>query len=197
MTNLIFATPWYLLLTLVVVGCVVAWTGNQRQLAGARNFGLGLIGLAVLLFTLSFFFETDLEQVKRLNKELVQSVPAQDWSKMSDLLDPDATMGTVDGTLFGNRKALVDGARAAATTYGLKSVTITGTEESQDASRDITVNINVLSKQDATEGVGIPGTLSSWQMVWGQVNKQWRCRQILCLKVGGETGSHAGKIFNR
>ncbi len=196
MTNLLFATPWYLLLTLVAVGGVIASTGNKRQQAGPRNAGLGLIGLAVVLFTLSFFFETDLEQVKRLNKELVQSVPDKNWTKMADLLDPDATMGTVEQTFYGNRKALVDGARGSADRWGLKSVVITNTELAQDASRDITVDINVLSKQDATESMGIPGTPSSWQMVWGQTNKQWRCKQIKCLKIGGDTGSHVEKFIH-
>jgi len=194
MMNLIFATPWYLLLTLVVVGGVVAWTGNQRQQARTRNVGLGLIGLAAALFTVSFFVETDLEKVKRLNKDLVQSVPDQNWSKLAELLDPDATMGTVDGTFFSNREALVKGAKDAAARWGLKSVTITGTEETQDASRDITIDINVLSKQDATEGI-VAGTLSSWRMVWTPVNKDWRCRQILCLKIGTDTGSHVGKYI--
>ena len=194
MTNLLFATPWYLLLTLAAVGGVVAWTGNQRQQAGPRNVGLGLIGLAVALFTVSFFVETDLEKVKRLNRELVQSVPDHNWSKMADLLDPDATLTTVDATLFANRKDLVKGAQDAAGRWGLKSVTITGTQETQDAS-GITLDVNVLSKQDATEGVGIPGTLSSWRMLWDRAAKDWHCHQITCLKIGGESGSRAGRFI--
>ena len=194
MTNLLFATPWYLWLTLVIVGGVVAWTGNQRQQAGTRNVGLGLIGAAALLLVLSFLVETDLEKVKRLNGELVQSVPKHDWVKMADLLEPDATLGTVDATLFGDRASLVRGAQDAAGRWVLRSVTVTGTEERQDPS-GITIDVNVLSKQDATEGFGFPGTLSSWRMLWESDGKDWRCHQITCLKIGNEDSSRLSRLI--
>ncbi len=192
MANLLFAIPWYLLLTLAGVGGVLFWSGNQKQQARPRNVGLGLIGLAVLIFALGFVFETDLQKVKRLNGELVQSVPRRDWVKMSALLDPDATLGTVDGTLFSNRAALVNGAKTNADQWGVKSVTVTRTDETQDPS-GITVDIDVLSRQDATESFGLPVTVSSWRMVWEPAGKDWVCHQITCLKIGNENGARAGQ----
>jgi hypothetical protein len=195
MTNLLFATPWYIWLTLALVGGVVAWSGNQRQQARTRNVGLALIGASALLLVLSYFVETDLEKVKRLNAELVQAVPNHNWTTMTDLLDPGATLGTVDATLFANRAALVKGAQAAADRWGLKSVAITGTEERQDPSSAITVDINVLSKQDATDSF-IPGTTSTWEMLWERDDHgEWHCNQITALKIGGEDSSHVAKYI--
>ncbi len=193
--TLLYATPLYVLLTLLLAGGIAAWTGNQRQKPTMRNVGLGLIALAVVLLTVSFLVETDLEKVKRLNKELVQAVPNRNWPKFADLLDPDATLGTVETTIFGNRDKLVQGAKAAAEQWGVTSATITGTDETQDASKDVTIDINVLTKQDKTDGV-LPGTLSSWRMVWSPTGKEWHCRQIICLKIGNEQGGHVEKFIH-
>ena len=187
MTNLLIAPPWYLLLTLVIVGCVVAFSGNQRQQARTRNAGLVLLAVAAVWFGLGFVFETDLAKVKRLNGQLVQSVPGRDWGKFAELLDPDATLDVVGGTLFDNRAALVAGAKADADASGLKSVAVLRTEEKQGTPDTIIVDIDVLSRQDATENMGFPNTTSSWRMQWERDEKAWRCHQITCLKIGNES----------
>jgi hypothetical protein len=194
MTNLLFATPWWLLLTLLVVGGVVAWSGNKRQDGRTRNVGLGIVAFTVLLAVVGHFVETDQEKVTRLNGELVQSVPNQDWVKMTDLLDPDATLGTTSMTIFGNRADLVNGAKHNVAQWGLRSVVVTGSELTQHGD-GIEVKIRVLSKQDSTEGL-VPGTTSDWSMMWDRdAQKQWHCHQIYCLGIGGEKSASVGRYF--
>ncbi len=194
MTTLLSA-PWWLLLTLAFVGAIVAWSGLQKQQAGPRNVGLAIIGLAVLLFGLGFLVESDLDKVKRLNGELVQSVPKQDWVKMTSLLDADATLGAVGSTAFPNRTALVNGAKADVDHWGLKSVAVTHTDLKQDES-GITVDINVLSQQDATSNFGFDRVTSSWRMVWDRDDaKQWHCHQITCIAIGSDTSAGVGQYL--
>lgn len=193
MMEFLFATPWYYFVTLGLIGAVVAWTGNQRGQASTRNAGLGIIGLMVAWAVVGHFVETDLEQVHRLNNELVQAVPSQDWSKFTELLDPDVTLGTTGGTLFSNRSQLVEGAKGATERWGLQSVAVTYQSDVQDPT-GITVDVTVITKQSKTEGF-LPMTNSSWRFQWEKINKQWHCHQITCLKIGQENGGNVGKFI--
>ena len=195
MFNLIFGAPWWLLLTLAGVGVVVAWSGLKRQDGRTRNVGLGLIGLVAVLLVAGHFVETDQQKVKRLNAEMVQSVPGQDWSKFADLLDGDVTLKTTTSTIYTNRAALVAGAKDNVVRWGLRSVTITNADLKQDGSTDITVSMSVLSKQDSTEGFFAGGVPSTWEMIWDRTESGWHCHQITCLGVGSEKSGSVGRYF--
>lgn len=192
MTDLLFATPWWLPATIVVAGMVVFISGNKRQLTGTRNAGLGLILLAVLLVGISYFVETDRERVSRQTRELIDAVEARDWSKMKSLLDPRVGMAAVNGPpIYNNREAVLQGAQGAAERYGLKSVTVTSLEAQQDAA-DITVSVSVFSVQEATMGRPLP---SSWQFAWGQTGEQWALLRITCLKIGDQNVRQIRGLF--
>ena len=199
MADYLFAAPWWLLLTLAVIGVSVAWSGNQRQDAKTRNLGLVVLAVAALMFAARFFYETDEARVTRLNRELVQAVPGRDWSKFADLLDADATLGDVSGSFFNDRTAIVNGAKSDVDRWGLKTVSITNTQVKQDktvsgSGGDITVDITVLSTQTVSEGF-IPAVTSNWRMVWDRQAGQWHCRSITCLGIGSDKSGNVGRYI--
>ncbi len=190
MTDLIFATPWWLLALLVVVGGVIGWSGLAKQQAGPRNIGLGLIGLAVVLFTLSFFVETDKEKVSRLSLELVKSVQDQDWSKFASLLDANASLDGDGTTLYPNRNELVQGAKDKSRQYNLTAVSAKVTQVEQQPI-GILVDIDATSRQSAM-GMEFP-VQSSWKMHWDKIGGDWHLHQLTCVSIGGP-GQPSGPV---
>lgn len=182
MSDLLFATPWWLVGSLIIVGGVVFWSGNNRQQKGPQKVGVALIALAIVLKTLSFFIETDKEKVTRHTNELVAAVQNRDWSKFSSLLDDDVSLDTVDGTVCPNRELLVATARADAEGDNLTNVSahITGVE--QDAT-GITVDLDVSGQVTDSLGYPVP---TSWKLNWDRAGTDWHLHEITCLKIGNE-----------
>jgi hypothetical protein len=193
MSDLLFATPWWLLGSLVVVGAILFWTGNTRQLKGPQAAGVGLVILAILLKTLSFFIETDKEKVTRHTRELVAAVQSRDWTTFSSLLDDDVSLDTPAGTVFSKRDELVRGAKADTDTYTLTNVTAKVTDVQQDET-GITVDLDAWSEQAATFGYRVP---SSWKLSWDRAGSDWHLHQITCLKIGTENTNRLGQLIGK
>ncbi len=193
MVDLLFATPWWLLASLIFVGAIVFWSGNNRQQNGPRAAGVALTVLAILLKTVSYFVETDKEKVARQTNELVTSVQNRDWSKFATMLDPDVRLGTAIGTLFANRDALVKGAKADADTYNLNNLSARVTDVEQDQ-LGITVDIDAWSEQTASMGMRVP---SSWKLSWDQSGKDWRLHEVTCLRIGNEKVDQIDRLLGK
>jgi hypothetical protein len=185
MTDLLFSTPWWLPTAIIVAGVFVFVTANARQISGARNVGAGLVLLAFVLMLVSYLVETDKERVVRQSRELVKSVEQRDWPKMRSLLDPQVSLAIVGASIYNDREQLVQGAQHSVDQHGLKSVVITSLD-AERAQSVITVDIDVLSEQDATMGRPVP---SSWQFDWEKRGKDWVLDKITCLKIANEQGT--------
>jgi hypothetical protein len=194
MTELLFATPWWLVITLVIVGGVVFRAGNNARQKGAKIVGLVLIGIAILLKTISFFVETDKEKVTRQTSALVTAVQQRDWTTFNSLLEDDVSLKTNLGTVFPNRDALVKGAREDTETYNLTSVSARVTSVAADDADTITVDINASSQQAATLGYPVP---SSWKLIWEKTGKDWRLHEVTCLSIGNEKSADIGRYLGR
>jgi hypothetical protein len=191
MTDLLFATPWWLPTAIIVAGIVVFISGNKRQKIGMRNTGAGLLLLAVALMAVSYLVETDREKVTRQTRELVKAVETRDWPKMQSMLDARVSLATVMGPIYANRDLVVQGAKDSVEHYGLKSVMVKSVEAGE-GSTDITVSMDVFSVQDATMGQLVP---SSWQLDWSQNGKDWVLFRITCLKIGNQSVSQFRSLF--
>jgi hypothetical protein len=193
MTDLLFATPWWLLGSLIFVGAVIFWTGNTRQLKGPQKLGIALIVLAIVLKTMSFFVETDKEKVTRHSNELVAAVQSRDWTKFASLLDQDVSLATGNGTVFPNRDALLRGAKADTETYNLTNLSahITGVEQDETG---ITVDMDAWSEQSASFGMQVP---SSWKLNWDRSGKDWLLHQVTCLRIGNERTDRIGRLIGK
>jgi hypothetical protein len=182
MSDLLFATPWWLLASLIVVGGVFFWSGNNKQQKSPKLVGIGLIVLAIVLKITSFFVETDKEKVTRHTKELVAAVQKRDWDKFGSLLESDASLKTANVTVFPNRAALLQGAKTDTENYNPTNVSASITNIEQDAT-GITVDIDAASEQPASMGMRIP---SSWKLLWEKEGDDWRLHEVTCLKIATE-----------
>ena len=179
MSDLLFAVPWWLFVSLIVAGCVVFWSGNNRNQNGPRMVGLGLVVVALLLKGLSFFVETDKEKCVRQTHELVNSVVAGDWKKAESLMDPKVSMGLVSATVYADRAALIKGAQDGCTTYGLKACHVMSIKATQTQSL-ITLNMNVVTEQDSTMGRPLP---SNWEIEFERTESGWEIDRLTCLSI--------------
>jgi hypothetical protein len=193
MSDLVFSAPWWLLGSLVIVGAVVFWSGNNRQQSGPKSVGIGLMALAVLLFVVSLLVETDKEKVTRHTNELVTAVQNRDWKTFTSLLDEDVSLGTPNGSIFSNRDALVAGAKADTDNYNLTNVSAHVTGVEQDAT-GITVDIDAWSEQTASMGYRVP---SSWKLFWDRDGKDWRLHEVTCLRIGNEKTDQIGRLIGK
>jgi len=193
MSDLLFAIPWWLFISLILAGCIVFWSGNNRNQNGPRVAGIGLIVIALLLKGISFFVETDKQKCERQTNELVKAVQARDWSKFSSLLDPDVSLGTMAGSNFSNREALVKGAARDCESYKLTDVSAKVTGVVQDNS-GVTVDIDATSRQDASFGYPVP---SSWRIFWDKTGKDWHVHEITCLSIYQQKPDQIGQMIGK
>ncbi len=185
MSDLIFATPWWLPTGLIVVGVILVVGGNGRQQKGTRNAGVGLLVVAVVVVLLSHFVDTDRKRAARQTKELIAAVQDRDWSKMTALLDDDATVSTPFGQLYGNRREIVDEAKALSERHGLKAVGGSMVRETQD-NAGIVVLMDTSATVDAG-GMGAYPVPSVWEFDWQETAGEWHVHQITCVSIGGKT----------
>jgi hypothetical protein len=193
MSELLFSAPWWLLGSLVIVGGVLFWSGNNRQQKGPKLTGICLVGLAALLFVVSYLVETDKEKVTRHTNELVKAVQNRDWRTFGSLLDEDASLNTGSGTIFPNRQLLVAGAQADTDNYNLTNVSahVSGVEQDETG---ITVDIDAWSEQSASMGYRVP---SSWKLLWDRDGKDWKLHEVTCLRIGNEKTDQIGHLIGK
>lgn len=193
MTDLIFATPWWLLGTLIVVGGVIFWSGNKRQQDTPRKIGIALIVLAILLKTLDFFVETDKEKVTRHTNELVTAVQKRDWPTFSSLMDDDVSLGTSNGTICPNRDALVKLAKTDVENHNLANLSAKVTAIQQDAI-GITVDLDAFSEVSDSLGYSVP---SSWKLTWDKTGNDWHLHEVTCLTIGNDNVNSIGQLIGK
>ena len=185
MSDLIFAIPWWLFGSLILVGGIVFWTGMKQQEKNPMYVGVVLVLLAFGLKGLSYFVETDKERCQRQSTELATSVEKHDWVKFASLLDEDVTLGTSEGTIFSNRQKLIDGAKADTDRYDPKNIGIHLANVEQDQT-GITVDMDVSAEASITMGYRIP---TSWKLLWQRSGKEWLLHEITCTKIGNSSAS--------
>jgi hypothetical protein len=193
MEDLLFSTPWWLPTFIIGFGAVLWITGNRRTETRLKTIGIIVACLGVLLATVSYLVETDLEQAARKSRDLVRSVVDRNWSKMATLLDENAELSVQDGgTLYHSRDQILDAAKKRIESIGLHSATVYSLDGAKQGPL-ITTTFSVLSDQDLTGGK-LP---SSWQIEWRQHGKQWTASDIRALRIGTMTGADARSQFPR
>jgi len=179
MSDLIFATPWWLLALLIGGGGFVWYTGNTRMEKSLKSAGIAIASLGVLLALLSWFVVTDKEYVEKQTRKMVEAINHKDWPALEKLLDPHTSLEGV----YKNRDELIDGAKKTADSIGLTSVSITGIEVKQ-TDTVITADLAIMSYQDAT--LGRPA-ITNWRFDWENTGTGWKPVRIEPLQ-GDQVG---------
>lgn len=160
-SEFLFDTPWWALLGLAAAGIAVFVSGNRRQRKPIERAGLAVLGLALLLFGMSWFVETGREFCVRKTRELVRAADQKDWPAFQARLDPQTSV-----MMFKGPEVITNSARLAAERVQLGKVVITGLDIDQKETQ-IDVTIRVFSEQ-----LGTPGT-SDWRLQFLKDADKW------------------------
>ena len=175
MQELLFNTPWWLLILLFGGGAYVWWVGNTRSEKSWKTAGIAIALLGVCLLATSFFFETDKEHVEKQTRRIVADLDHWDWDDLEKAMDPRTSLEGV----YTNRQQIIDGAKKTADAIGLSSVSITSMQAKQTDTL-ITADVNILSSQDVT--MGRP-TVTSWRFDWENTGTGWKLVRIEPLQA--------------
>ena len=182
MDELLFHTPWWLPTSIIAAGLIVFLAGNRRTQGSVRTAGMAIMALGVILIVVSWAIDTDVEKVESRSKQLVEAAGHNDWGKVESLLSPNAHFAFKLGDRhYGDRAELIDAARQASDSTGLRSAWVASENVEPMGTGLITTGMRVFSDQDKVDGHQIP---SDWQLDWQKENGQWVVSEIRLIQVG-------------
>jgi predicted lipid-binding transport protein (Tim44 family) len=188
MKDFLFDAPLWVLCVLVAAGVAIWWAGNNRVDKAMKRIGLVVLLAGVALALMSFLFDTDQEKVTKQTGQLVQAVNTRDWDTFAALLAPQTRFA-----MYGDRTAIVKGARQTADDIGLKSVRVTGmTVDKKDTV--ITVDLRAVSEQDRTMGRPV---VTDWRFDWQNLGSGWKLMTITPLKGEQVTAEEIQRNLSR
>ena len=188
MKDFLFDAPLWILCVLVAAGVAIWWAGNNRTDKPMKRIGLAVLIAGIALAGVSFFFDTDAEKVTRKTEQLVQAINARDWKTFESILDPRTRFA-----FYGDRDAIVRGAKQTADDIGLKSARITGmTVDKRDTV--ISINLRAISEQDRTMGRPV---VTDWLFDWQNLGTGWKLMTITPQKSEQVTAEEIQRNLSR
>jgi hypothetical protein len=195
MSDYLFDTPFWLPLIIAAVGVFLFITGNRRQEAKVRTTGVGVVALAALLAVVSYVVDTDREKMEKRSRELVASFVARDWARFESLVDPKASLLVGGGTVFADRRQIVDAARAAQDRDAFQSITVRSVDADEPDRGYVTTRLELLSFQEATQGRPFNST---WEFEWAKgPDNAWALTQVRAIKLGNVEGDSMRLLMPR
>ena len=187
MDELLFHTPWWLPTTIIAAGVALFLAGNRRTKGSVRTAGAAVIGLGAAVDRRELGRRHGHGKGRGPHKQLVESAGHNDWNTVERLLSPTAHFTFQMGDRhYGDRKELIDAARQASDSTGLRTPWVAADHLTQTGGM-ITTEMRVFSDQDKVGGHQIP---SDWQLDWQKENGQWVVSEIRLIQVG-EVSSEA------
>ena len=170
--DLVFDTPWWILLAIGIVGVVVWMSGNNRQNKRQKLAGLIVLLFGVALFVVSWLVDTPKEIAIRQTHQFIQAIVARDKPTLRKLLHPKIAAGAL------GKEDVVEAAPVYADQFGLKSATITGMEVAEHPDEgSVTTTFAVFSRHDSSV-IPTDTIKTSWQFVWVDTDNGWQLRNI-------------------
>lgn len=192
MTDLLFDTPWWLPSAIILLGVAIWFQGNRRVHRLSMRIGLGVAGVGVLLFAVSYFVETEKEKVTRLTREFINAVVARDWAKVESLMDPNVVFrnqSVVSVAESDKRENLLLRARERTEQSGLKDIAV-----QHIAATKAPMQTSVDARLIATfEGKGYGKLSADWRFVWVKTSGQWQMTELHLVQIN-PFGSEAGAL---
>jgi len=188
MKDFLFDAPLWVLCVLIAGGVAIWWAGNNRVDKAMKRIGLVVLLAGILLAGTSFLLETDAEKVTRKTEQLVQAINIRDWPTFESVLDPRTRFA-----FYGNRDAIVAGAKQTADDIGLKSARITGMTVSRKDTV-ISIDLRAISEQDRTMGRPV---VTDWRFDWQNLGTGWKLMTITPLKGEQVTAEEIQRNLSR
>jgi hypothetical protein len=176
MLDLLFDMPWYLPVSLIVIGVGLFVWGNNHVRRDVRWTGISIVAFAVLAFLAGYFFETPREIVARRTRELTAAVVAADPARINSYLD-----STAHAYRWG-RQDIVDGAVRYAQTTGLKGARIIRLQTETDP-YGIVCHLGVWSQHQGGQS-SLTDLTSHWKLIWRQRGDIWLVQEIIPIQIG-------------
>jgi hypothetical protein len=170
--DLVFDTPWWILLAIGVVGIVVWVSGNNRQNKRLKLAGLIVLLLGAALFFVSWLVDTPKEIAVKQTHQFINAIVARDKPTLRKLLHPKIAAGRL------GRDDVVEAAPTYADQFGLRGATITGLEVAERPEEgSVTTTFAVFSKHESAM-IPTDTIKTSWQFVWLDTDNGWQLRNI-------------------
>ncbi len=183
MKDILFDTPFWMLAGFAIVGIALFVIGNNKTDITLRNVGLGVLGVGVLLFLMSWFVDTDKEKCLKNTRALVKSVQDREWTKFDQLVATRVTVRIpVAGTIYQSRETLHKATESAAEKFGLRSNSVISLS-AHDTGDFIKVSLSVISEGS----VGYPLS-TTWEMEWQDVGQGWQLTDLNAIRIGNQSG---------
>ena len=164
-SDLLFDTPWWILVLLIAGGGYVWYLGNGRMDKTIKLVGLAAILAGVVLIVLSAMVATPKEEVATKTKLIVRAFVDRDWSKLKSLVPERVSVDQI----YNNRSQLIAGGRKTVDVIGLKDASITSMDVTQNDTV-ITATLTILSTQEATLDRPTP---TNWRFDWENLGNGW------------------------
>ena len=176
MTQYLFDTPYWLLALVAVIGVGLLISANSRQEKRLAYAGGLVLFVALLLFLLSYFVETDKEKVRKGTKELAAAVENKDTAALDRLLHPGATLAGSPLT----RAEILEMIPRQVDRYQIHNIRLSPEEPRQRGSGVIEITATVTADARGSGAAGRSPT--DWQFTWVRTPDGWRLREIRPLK---------------
>ena len=180
MREFLFDVSWWMPALVGVIGIVLLVAGNNRQLAGLRNAGAGVVLIGVAWLVLSVVVDTPRKHCERLTRQAVQAVADGDWKTFDDLLAPGVDARYVGRTWRADGRQAVDQtAKMVAKNAGLHSAGV-GRVHVTEQDSVITVAFTGFTDTELTPGHPID---SDWEFDFARTSDRWEVREIRVRRV--------------
>lgn len=175
MLDYLFDTPLWLLGLLAITAVALWVSGNGRQEKRLQYAAYGLIAVAVALFLVSGFVDTDREKVAKRTRQVVEAVEKKDRAALARLLHPDVTL------MWMRKQQIVDRAGTAVDEFRLSNVRTTSLDTVQPNRAEVVVDVAVAATVESA-GRDAPTT---WELVWARSGNEWLLRDIKAKRLPG------------
>jgi hypothetical protein len=186
--DLLFDTPWWLLMLIGVVAIALLVSGNARQNKPILRSGIFVLLFGIILAAVSYLVDTPREKVIKGTRALVNAAVRRDKATLNAELHPNAALAGW------KRQQIIDGAVDYADRFGLQSATITGMVV-QEHPTMIVVSMRVLAR---FQGKNMPFDTvpTDWQLNWWEMpDGKWLLKDVTPMGGGNLNGNQMSKQY--
>lgn len=171
MENVLFNPAFWMPAAGLLLAVILFVWGNSRVKTPVRNAGVGLLVLVFAWMTVAYFVQTGREKCVSRTRAIVAAVEGARFDELRTLLDTDTRLEFLRG-----QEAIAAATETAASSYGLKRITILNTDVIEGVG---TVDVNFTALLE-----GAQATTSTWRFEYTLGDDGISLVQILPVSIG-------------